>query len=129
MEISGSWRSPAGRLLELEVEPRGNGQWAALHLALPETQGATWIGFTCRSAAGAEIMISPCLRSGTAEGFTDCFFLRHLLALPEALNHVDALHLPSSPAIPALADWRELVLFLPRTAFSWHLHDLRLFTS
>lgn len=35
LELSGQWRSPPGRLLELQVETTGRGAWMALHVALP----------------------------------------------------------------------------------------------
>ena len=129
--LLGRWISPAGRLLELDVTPRHAGDWLALHVALDPgaLTGATWIGFTCRSAAPDQIMVRPCLRSGGADGFTDCFFPRHILSLPEVLNHADAIHLPSTPEVPPQAPWRELLFFLPCAKTGWHLHDLRLFAA
>lgn len=107
----------------------GQGDWVGLHLPL-EAPGVTavgWIGFACRSAAPSEIMIRPCLRSGNEAGFTDTFFGKHLLTIPEPHDHVDALHPTTTRSIPETALWRELILFLPRQDFRWHLHDLRLF--
>lgn len=127
--VGGRWTSPAGRLLELEVTTQGPGTWIGLHVALlaADLTGAAWIGFVCRSAAPAEVMVRPCLRSGTEDGFTDVFFDKHILADPEPRSHVDAIHLPICRTLPETAPWRELVLFLPRKAFRWHLHDLRPF--
>lgn len=127
--VSGTWRSPAGRLLELEAAISGPGQWIALHVALdaPDLSRHAWLGFTCRSAAANEVMVRPCLRSGTDGGFTDRFFDKHILADPEPRCHVDAIHLPTARTLPEAAPWRELVLFLPRESFRWHLHDLRPF--
>lgn len=129
LALAGSWRSPAGRLLELEAEPARPGGWLALHVALDlrDLPDAGWLGFACQGAAAREMMIRPCLRSGTGEGFADSFFPRHILAGPEAASHVDALPLATTPGLPTAAPWRELLLFLPREAFAWHLHDLRLF--
>lgn len=128
LQLGGRYRSPAGRLLELEVEASGQGQWLGLHIALaaPDLFAATWLTLTCRSAARGAIMIRPCLRSGQESGFTDCFFDKHILAERRPLSHVDGLHLPTTRAIPEHAPWRELVLFLPRESFAWHLHDLRI---
>ena len=127
LALAGHWRSPAGRLLELEVTPSGAGGWLALHVALNLTAlpGSGWIAFACQSAAREAVMIRPCLRSGTETGFADCFFPRHILAGPEPVSHTDALPLATTPDLPAAAPWRELVFFLPRTPFGWHLHDLR----
>ena len=125
--VAGDWRSPAGRLLELDVRPRGTGGWIALHLALGEIAG-DWLGLFCRSAAPEEVLIRVALRSGTAEGFTDSFLPRHILALPEPMTHADALHLPTTPDLPAEASWRELVIFLPARAFTWQIHDLKVLT-
>lgn len=126
--LGGRYRSPAGRLLELEAVPaRPGGGWIALHIALPAAlSGHDWLGLFCRTAAPAEVLVRPCLRSGTADGFADCFLPRHLLSGPDPQTHADALHLPTAPELPETAPWRELVLFLPPAGAVWHLHDLRL---
>lgn len=131
LQVTGSWRSPAGRLLELDLHMAGTGRWIGLHLRLetPDLSRAAWLGFACRGAAAQETLIRPCLRSGSDKGFSDCFFGRHLLAAPEVRDHVDALHVPTHRNIPETAGWRELVLFLPQQDFRWHLHDLRLFLT
>ena len=137
LEISGHWRSPSGRLLELDVTPRGPrdpvADWVGLHLRLTGVGDLSdaWVGFACRSAAQGQQMIRACLRSGhetgNKTGFSDVFFDRHILADPEPRNHLDALHVATTRAIPEQAPWRELVLFLPRHDFRWDLHDLRVF--
>ncbi len=129
LKIGGRVRSPSGRLLELEVTASGTGDWIALHVELtaPDLSEYAFLGFACRHSAPVEQMIRPCLRSGIDGGFVDCFFDKHLLAMPEPLNHVDALHIQTRRAIPETALWRELVLFLPKQDFHWHLHDLRVF--
>ena len=131
LQLSGQWRSPPGRLLELDVQTEGTGAWVVLHLVLnaPNLSDYSWVGFACRSAAPETLMIRPCLRSGTEDGFTDCFFDKHILTVSEARNHVDALHLETSRCIPRTASWRELVLFLPRQNVRWDLHDLRVFLA
>ena len=127
--VSGRWRSPPGRLLELDVRTRAPGRWLALHMKLDadDLSQARWLGFACRHAGEGELMIRPCLRSGTEKGFVDSFFAKHILATPEPFNHVDALFLPATRSIPTFAPWRELVLFLPRESLRWHVHDLRPF--
>lgn len=127
--LGGQWRSPAGRIIELDAKMKGPGAWIGLHvtLAAQDLRQAGWIGFTCRSAAPATMMVRPCLRSGTDDGFIDVFFDKHMLSNPEPRNHVDALHLPTCRHLPETAAWRELVLFLPCADFHWHLHDLRTF--
>lgn len=128
LTLGGAYRSPAGRLLELDLRVSGQGEWLGLHVALsaPDLSGAAWLTLTSRSAADRAVMIRPCLRSGQPGGFVDCFFARHILATRTPQPHVDGIHLPTTRAIPARAPWRDLVLFLPREDFRWHLHDLRL---
>ncbi|WP_158971849.1 hypothetical protein [Chachezhania sediminis] len=129
---AGHWSSPADRIVELSLETGGTGSWAALHVALdlPELgalSGARFLALMCRSAAGTEIMVRPCLRSGLQEGgFTDLFFPRHLLAVAEPRTHTDAFWLPAllPGDAPDTAPWRELVLFLPPQSLSWHVHAL-----
>lgn len=134
LKPAGQFRSPAGRLLELDITCGGTGDWIALHVALSgldDLADITWIGLTCRHAAPHELMIRPCLRSGGDDGFTDCFFDKHMLGVVEARNHVDALHVATTRAhpltLPDRAPWRELLLFLPKQDLRWDLHDLRLF--
>lgn len=126
---SGQWRSPSGRLLELEISTSGTGSWLAMHLPIGPSNlsEAGFIGFACRSVAPSIEMIRPCIRSGHEDGFSDCFFEKHILAHPEASSHLDALHIASHRSIPEQATWRELVLFLPCHDFRWDIHDLRLF--
>lgn len=129
LNARGQFRSPSGRLLELDIDVQGQGDWIALHVALPlpDLSGLGYVGFACRSAAQDEVMIRPCLRSSTEDGFADSFFPRHILCTPEPRDHVDALHPATARTLPQTARWRELVLFLPRETLVWHLHDLRLF--
>lgn len=128
LALAGRYRSPPGRLLELEAEISGLGNWIALHFAVaaPDLMQARWLTLTCRAASAAAMMIRPCLRSGLEEGFVDCFFDKHILSTRTPQSHVDGLHLPTTRSVPETAPWRELVLFLPRESFSWHLHDLHL---
>lgn len=130
LALTGRFRSPAGRLIELEATSGGAG-WIGLHVALdaPSLPEAGWLGLACQSAAAGRIVVRPCLRSGTEGGFADTFFPRHILAEPEAQSHVDALPLATTPDLPADAPWRELVFFLPGATFTWHLHDLRIFLA
>lgn len=129
LNVGGQYHSPSGRLLELDVTCAGPGKWLALHISLGVTEltDCAWVGLTCRQAATAEQLIRPCLRSGTDTGFVDCFFDKHMLAVPEPRNHVDVLHIETRPDLPETALWRELVLFLPTRDFRWDMHDLRLF--
>ena len=127
--IGGRYRSPAGRLLELDVTTTGTDGQITLHISLEAANLTTfaYIGLACRCAALKELAVRACLRSGTDDGFVDCPFDKHILALPAPLNHVDARHIQTHRALPETAPWRELVLFLPSQSFRWDLHDLRLF--
>ena len=131
LRIGGTWRSPAGRMLELEATPAAPGGWLGLHVTLGPLDLARvgCIGFTCRSCAPEQAMIRAALRSGTDEGFVDSFFPAHILATPEVETQVDVLEPGFAGDIPDRAPWRELVLFLPKGGVTWHLHDLRLFLA
>ncbi|MCF6234042.1 MAG: hypothetical protein L3J36_13245 [Rhodobacteraceae bacterium] len=130
LQVGGHWRSPAGRLLELEVDTFGGGSWIGLHMALGKIDLSAFgvLGITCRSAAPNMQVIQPCLRSGLENGgFEDCFFSKRILSYPEPSSHLDALHIDMQIKLPEDAPWRELILFLPCHSFRWDLHDLRLF--
>lgn len=132
LAVAGHWRSPAGRLLELDIDTAGHGDWIALHVTVnaPDLTRTGFVGFGCSSAGTGMQVIRPCLRSGLADGgFIDCFFDRHILTRPGPVSHVDALHVPTRRRIPETAPWRELLLFLPTAPLRWHLHDLRVFAA
>lgn len=127
--LAGTWRSPPGRLLELEAAPTGTGDWCAIHIPLGALAIGDLgvIGFTCRSAAPTPVVVRACLRSGLDGGFEDHFFDRHILAHAADTLHVDVLDLHRSLGIPDQADWRDFILFLPVFPFHLSLQDLRLF--
>lgn len=130
LELSGEYRSPEGCLLEFNAQTGPNpGGWVGLHLAIPvnDLRHKGVIGFAARIAAPEILVVRACLRSGTATGFQDCFFDKHLLFRPEEASHVDALATAHRTDLPERADWRELVLFLPTRAFQLSLIDLRVF--
>lgn len=130
--VGGSWRSPAGRLLELDISMAGRGDWIALHMALdlPDLADIAFIGFGCTGVGPTQQIIRPCLRSGLDDGgFVDCFLDRHILTRTDAIPHVDALYVPTCRTLPETAPWRELLLFLPTEPLRWHLHDLRIFAA
>lgn len=130
LELSGQWRSPPGRFLELEAQTAGAGDWVGLHvaLALPDLSNLSHFGFLCRIAAPETHVLRTCLRSGLADGgFIDCFFDKHILATDRPISHMDALYLDACPELPLTAPWCELVLFLPCQPFQISLQHLHIF--
>ena len=128
--LSGQWSCPRGRLCEIEIMADTVGRWLGLHVALPpfEADAVTWLGFACRVHAARPIALRPCLRSGTETGFVDNFFDRHLLARRAESDHQGLLALERHPDLPAIAPWRELILFLPPGEnLSLAVHELRIF--
>lgn len=130
--LSGSFQAPAGRLLDLDAQMTGPGDWAGLHivLPLPDLTDLTYVGFVCRAASPAPLMLRACLRSGLPEqGFVDSFFDKHILTSEQPHSHLDLLFLDAHPELPLTAPWRELVLFLPCQPFTLslvHLHPFAL---
>jgi hypothetical protein len=130
LEVAGSYRSPAGRLLELDLTTGpGLGGWVGLHLDLPakDLRQAGVLGFGARFAAPEIMVARVCLRSGTKSGFEDCFFDKHMLLRPEEASHIDALSIHHRADLPVQAPWRELIIFMPTRAFQASLIDLRVF--
>lgn len=130
LQISGHYRSPDGRLLEFDVRTGPDpGGWVGLHLALPvdDLSSMGVVGFAARIAAPEVLVVRACLRSGTDDGFVDCFFNKHLLFRAEEADHVDAVPVGRHTDLPMRASWRELILFLPTRAFQLSLIDMRVF--
>lgn len=130
LDLSGTYRSPLGRLLEFNAHTGPNpGNWVGLHLSLPgeDLRDKGVVGFAARISGPELMLLRVCLRSGTSSGFVDCFFDKHILLRPEEASHVDALSLACQSQLPLQAEWRELILFLPPKNFQFSLIDLRLF--
>lgn len=130
LELSGTFHSPKGRILEFDARTGPNrGEWLGLHVALPagDLTRSGILGFAARVSAPEIMVMRACLRSGTATGFVDCFFDKHILVRPDEASHLDALSVQYRDQVPKLAPWRELVFFLPTTDFRLSLIDLRTF--
>lgn len=130
LALRGQYRSPKDHLLEFSAQTDAAARgWVGLHLNWPlhSLRDLGVIGFAARGHAAEMTLMRICLRSGTEEGFTDCFFDKHILLRPEEASHVDALSWRQRDEIPEQALWRELVLFLPSHGFELALTDLRVF--
>ncbi|WP_370162392.1 hypothetical protein [Limimaricola soesokkakensis] len=130
--MRGRFSSPEKRLLEIHVTHEKPARWLGLHLHLGigNLSSLGVIGLATRIAAPHALSVAPCIRSGTEEGFVDCFFNKQVAALPRPLLHVDALETDGRHVgLPETAPWRELVLFLPTNDFRIDLHDLRVFAA
>lgn len=130
LKARGKWRSPAGRLFELDVTAESEGSWFGLHMDLGgiNLSQAGLIGIACRGTSPSIEAVRACIRSGRSEGgFDDCFFPKRILTHPESSSHLDALQISQQLNLPPEAPWRELILFLPLHSFRLDLHDLRLF--
>lgn len=131
--MTGTWRSPPGRLLEIEARPARPGSWFGLHVSLGgcDLDRHGIVGFACRTRSSELQILRACLRSGIdarpGGAFVDRFFDKHILSQPVEGSHLDALPARGHEALPAQAPWRELILFLPTEGFDWSLIDLRLF--
>jgi len=130
MALSGSYKSPKGRLLEIDAKAGSNqGNWFGLHLSIPvhDLGDKGVLGFVARLSAPDITVARACLRSGTEDGFQDCFFDKHLLFRPDEASHMDVLQVQMRDQLPQHAPWRELILFLPTGDFRLSLADLRVF--
>lgn len=130
-EMKAEWSSPRGRILDLKTEVARPGRWFGLHVGLPllDLSDTAYLGFVMRSSALRPVTFGACLRSGLAEGgFVDTFFDRQVLSRIEETDHIAMLPPPRRPQLPAKAEWREFVLFLPtQQGVDWSLIDLRFF--
>ena len=130
--MRGRFSSPAGRLLQIEVTHERPARWCGLHIRLDidDISDLGLIGLAARFAAPQAVAVAPCIRSGTENGFSDCFFEKQVASLPRPLLHLDAIETDGRhPSLPETAPWRELVLFLPTGGFRLDLHDLKVFAA
>lgn len=129
IEVRGHYVSLRDQMFELNVNALAESAWMALHLELParDLTQSGFVGLTCRCASPVPQIIQPCLRTGTADGFVDCFFDEHILSRAEAHNHCGGVAIQGHARIPPQAPWREMLLFFPTQNFAWSLLDLRIF--
>ena len=127
--IGGTYSSPENRLIEIDAKMAAAGDFTVLHINLSakDISGQGVVGFALQGTAPEYVSIAACLRSGTDDGFVDCFFDKHILLQPDPSVHVDAMSLQHRVGIPTTAPWRQIVFFLPTEDFRLSIHDLRLF--
>ncbi|SEO24127.1 hypothetical protein SAMN04488103_11627 [Gemmobacter aquatilis] len=128
-ETTGRFRSEPGRLLDMEFNAATPGRWMALHLALgpADLSGRQVLGVVCRCSSPQTTTFRFCLRSGRDGGFTDSFLRKTVVATTGSGTHLDALVLDGDPVVPAVAPWRELILFFRPETSQILLQDLRVF--
>lgn len=129
IEVSGNWRSPVGRFLELECTVEGKGDWLGLHLSLDPAKIYTYsyLFLLLRINGHCSSLMRVCLRSVFLDGsYRDIFFDKHLFTDVRPRTHLDALYLDAYPDLPDNCAFRELVIFLPVKSFKLHIHHLKL---
>lgn len=129
IEVSGNWRSPVGRFLELECTVEGKGDWLGLHLSLDPANIDTYnyLLLMLRIDGSNCSLMRVCLRSVFLDGsFRDIFFDKHLFPNVRPSTHLDALYLDAYPTLPDNCAFRELVIFLPVKSFKFHIHHMKL---
>ena len=125
----GRYRSRPGELISARLDVGVPGRWLALHLDLGTTRLDTEavLGFVCRSSASQTITARACLRTGSADGFTDRFFGKRIVSFDRPSTHLDALPLGGDEGSAKDETWRQLVLFFEVRSFDLTLQDLRVF--
>ncbi len=126
---TGTFKTGAGKVLELAYEVLKTPRWVSLHLQLGAIDfgDAAVFGIVCKSRAAQAATIRPCLRSASTTGFEDAFFDKHVVSFSEASTHVDLLRLAGRSDVPTKAPWRELILFFQTSSASFEIQDLRVF--
>ncbi|CUJ17039.1 hypothetical protein [Cognatishimia activa] len=127
--LGGRFQSTIGDIVTIDAQTPSNGYWIGLHIKLSSRDfgDAGVIGFASRGHAPEYTIVNPCIRSGTTDGFVDCFFDKHMLLHADSARYVDAVSIEDRDELPAKAPWRELILFLPTKDFQLTLTDLRVF--
>lgn len=125
-----SCTSPEGRVLRLRAKAAPGSQWTALHIQpVPEDlSGISVLGVVIKSQSFGNARTSRvCLRSGFKDSFVDTFFPKHLVSFSEPGAHLDLLQPDMIDELPALADWRELIIFFPMNWTDIVISDIRVF--
>lgn len=127
--IESEVESRPGSLLSARFSVEGPARWLALHVELGDIDlsDCMLLGLACRSTAPDSTTFRPCLRNGTADGFSDIFFRKTAIAYAEPSLHLDALMIEAHPDLNVSSPWRELVLFFRPETGAIELQDLRLF--
>lgn len=129
--ITGTHKSPAGRLIELQTTVEKAGNWSVLRVTLPDCDlsQTLGLGFWMRSAAATPTLSRACLRIGTNDAHNDHYFDQHILSAPAQGDHHALMMFDKMPMLTASAPWREFLLFLPPAQdLALSIIDLRLFT-
>ncbi len=127
--IEAEVQSAPDTLLSARFTVQKDAGWLALHIALGDIDLSQQMmfGFVCKSQAPQSTTLRPCLRNGTAEGFSDIFFRKTLISYGEPSLHLDALMIDEHADLKMAAPWRELVLFFRPETGAFDLQDLRVF--
>jgi hypothetical protein len=128
-ELTATIESQPGLLFSAQFSVEGPARWISLHIALDDIDlaGRMIFGLVCRSKASQTTTYSPCLRSGTTDGFSDVFFRKTVIAYAEPSLHLDAIMIEDHIDLNINAPWRDLVLFFRPETGSIDLQDLRVF--
>jgi hypothetical protein len=126
---AGTMATEEGDALSVRFEIEGKARWLGLHLPLGPIDLSEHhvLGVVCRSQAPQAITTRIAIRSGDGAGFSDCFLPKRMVSFGEDSTHLDVLLLEKAANLPAVAPWRELILFLPTASFEITVRDLRVF--
>lgn len=128
--VAGSLRAGADLALDLDVTAVDGCDWYTLNVSLGgfDLKDSAVLGVVAKGSAARTLALKACVRSGTEDGFVDCFFDKHLILTGEEAVHLDIFETRATAQLPAEAPWRDFVLFLPTDrSFALTLSDLRFF--
>jgi hypothetical protein len=129
-EVSGDFTSSEGDLLSLSYRVNKPVRWIALHFVMGDVDfsGCDLLGIVVKSQAPTATTYRVCVRSGTEEGFEDCFFSKHVVGFSEKSTHIDLIRLDKSEGIvPLRAPWREIILFFKAVDQDLTINDFKVF--
>jgi len=118
-----------GGLMTLRARIRRPGRWLSLNASLGE--GALGpddvLGLVCALRAPRPVPCRLVLRVARPGGFENLPLSDEIAVGPDSAPHVATLSARELPILRRPAEWRNLMLLLPRTDFEIALQDLRLF--
>jgi len=109
--------SPKDKVVHIRASEHQQTSWTTLHFQLEtlDMPQVDLLGLMVKAQSFTEQAqtIPVAIRNGTRSGFRDAFFPKQIVLTDSMGRHVDMADPAELQGLPQMAEWRELILFLP----------------